>query len=178
MSCGGRRITGFNLTDQYPDLAVQPEAEAAGATWVNAAVVMDGNLITSSRLPKQYFRRSMEEPAPNKFVTPVMNGRPVYQYADPLVCKCVYFGAQQNWDAYRQELFAQRIADENQMTAIMNQEALGGPPGARPTPEPRPRVLGVTSSQPRLFEVAPRYKLAEVSIPPRSPAAAFPRGRG
>jgi putative intracellular protease/amidase len=47
MSCGGRRITGFNLTDQYPDLAVQPEAEAAGATWVNAAVVMDGNLITS-----------------------------------------------------------------------------------------------------------------------------------
>jgi protease I len=43
----GRRITGFNLTDQYPDLAVQPEAEAAGATWVNAPVEVDGNLITS-----------------------------------------------------------------------------------------------------------------------------------
>lgn len=43
----GRRITGFNLTDQYPDLAVQPEAEAAGATWVNAPVVVEGNLITS-----------------------------------------------------------------------------------------------------------------------------------
>jgi protease I len=42
----GRRITGFNLTDQYPDLAVQPEAEAAGATWVNAPVEVDGNLIT------------------------------------------------------------------------------------------------------------------------------------
>jgi hypothetical protein len=39
------------------------------------------------------------------------------------------FGAQQNWDAYRQELFAQRIADEHQMTATMNQEALGGPLG-------------------------------------------------
>jgi len=42
-----RRITGFDLTDQYPDLAVQPEAEAAGATWVSARVVVDGNLITS-----------------------------------------------------------------------------------------------------------------------------------
>jgi protease I len=42
-----RRLTGFNLTDQYPDLAVQPEAEAAGATWVSAPVVVDGNLITS-----------------------------------------------------------------------------------------------------------------------------------
>jgi hypothetical protein len=60
---------------------------------------------------------------PNKFVTRVVNGSPIYQYADPLVCKCVYFGTQQNWDAYRQEMFAQRIANENQMTAIMNQEA-------------------------------------------------------
>jgi hypothetical protein len=58
----------------------------------------------------------------------------VYQYADPQVCKCVYFGAQQNWDAYRQELFAQRIADEHQMTATMNQEAWGGPPWGWPYP--------------------------------------------
>src|SRR5215472_5810277 len=43
----GRRITGFNLVDQYPDLALQPEAEAAGATWLNAPVVIEGNLITS-----------------------------------------------------------------------------------------------------------------------------------
>jgi protease I len=43
----GRRITGFNLVDQYPDLALQPEAEAAGAIWVNAPVVVEGNLITS-----------------------------------------------------------------------------------------------------------------------------------
>ena len=58
---------------------------------------------------------------PNKFVTRVRNGQPVYQYADPLVCRCLYFGTQQNWDAYRQEVFANRLADEAQMTAIMNQ---------------------------------------------------------
>ena len=66
---------------------------------------------------------AMRSLPPNKFVTRVVNGTPIYQYADPLVCKCVYFGTQQNWDAYRQEMFAQRIANENQMTAIMNQEA-------------------------------------------------------
>jgi hypothetical protein len=60
---------------------------------------------------------------PNKFVTRVVNGQPVYQYADPLVCRCVYFGTQQNWAAYRQEVLAQRLADEAQMTAMMNQEA-------------------------------------------------------
>jgi len=48
---------------------------------------------------------------------------PVYLYADPLDCGCVYFGTQQNWDAYKQEMFAKQIADEQQMTAIMNQEA-------------------------------------------------------
>lgn len=58
----------------------------------------------------------------NKFVMKVVNGNPVYLYADPLVCGCVYFGAQQNWDAYRQEVFARQLADEAQMTAIMNQE--------------------------------------------------------
>jgi protease I len=44
----GRRMTGFNDSVSYPDLVVQPDAEAAGATWVqDAAVVADGNLVTS-----------------------------------------------------------------------------------------------------------------------------------
>ena len=66
---------------------------------------------------------AMKRLPPNKFVTRVRNGQLVYQYADPLVCRCVYFGTQQNWDAYRQEVFAQQLADEAQMTAIMNQES-------------------------------------------------------
>jgi len=66
---------------------------------------------------------AMKSLPPNKFVTRVVSGQPIYQYADPLVCRCVYFGTQQNWGAYRQEVFAKRLADEAQMTAIMNQEA-------------------------------------------------------
>ena len=64
---------------------------------------------------------AMHRLPPNKFVTRVVNGQPIYQYADPLVCRCVYFGKQQNWAAYRQEVFAKQLADEAQMTALMNQ---------------------------------------------------------
>jgi hypothetical protein len=71
---------------------------------------------------------------PNKFVTRVKNGRPIYQYADPLVCKCIYFGTQQNWDAYRQEVFQQRLANEAQMTAIMNEESWDWGPWGWPYP--------------------------------------------
>jgi hypothetical protein len=66
---------------------------------------------------------AMKRLPPNKFVTKVVNGNPVYLYADPLDCNCVYFGNQQNWDAYKQEVFARQIADEQQMTAIMSQDS-------------------------------------------------------
>ncbi len=65
---------------------------------------------------------AMKRLPPNKFVTKVVNGNPVYLYADPLDCNCVYFGTQQNWDAYKQEMFAKQLADEAQMTAIMTQQ--------------------------------------------------------
>lgn len=58
----------------------------------------------------------------NKFVSRVRDGGLVYLYADPLDCNCVYFGNQQNWDAYKQEMFAKQIADEQQMTAVMEQD--------------------------------------------------------
>lgn len=66
---------------------------------------------------------AMKRLPPNKFVMKVVNGNPVYLYADPLDCNCVYFGTQQNWDAYKGAMFAKQIADEQQMTAILNQEA-------------------------------------------------------
>ena len=66
---------------------------------------------------------AMKSLPPNKFVTRVVNGQLTYQYADPLVCRCVYFGNQQNWGAYRQEVFAKQLADENQMTATMMQSS-------------------------------------------------------
>ncbi len=65
---------------------------------------------------------AMKRLPPNKFVMKVRNGNPVYLYADPLNCRCVYFGNQQNWDVYKQEMFQKQLANEAQMAAIMNQE--------------------------------------------------------
>ena len=66
---------------------------------------------------------AMKRLPPDKFVMKVVNGNPVYLYADPLVCNCVYFGTQQNWDVFKQEVFQKQLANEAQMTAILNQEA-------------------------------------------------------
>src|SRR4030095_1412180 len=44
----GRRMTGFNEAATYPDLVVQPIAQAGGAIWVDdEPVVVDQNLVTS-----------------------------------------------------------------------------------------------------------------------------------
>ncbi len=43
-----RRITGFHLREQYPDLVVQPTVEKFGGIWIDdQPVVIDKNLISS-----------------------------------------------------------------------------------------------------------------------------------
>jgi len=54
----------------------------------------------------------MKRLPPNKFVSRVRNGQPVYLYSDPAACNCVYLGTQQNWDVYQQQLAARRMAKE------------------------------------------------------------------
>jgi hypothetical protein len=60
---------------------------------------------------------------PHKFVQQVKNGQPIWLYADPTICKCLYAGNQSAWQAYRQMVFQQNIASEQQMTALLNQQA-------------------------------------------------------
>ena len=44
----GRRITGFHLEDQFPDLVIRPAVEACGGIWVeDQPAVVDRNLISS-----------------------------------------------------------------------------------------------------------------------------------
>jgi deglycase len=44
----GRRITGFHLEDQFPDLVIRPVVEACGGIWVeDQPAVVDRNLISS-----------------------------------------------------------------------------------------------------------------------------------
>jgi protease I len=52
----GRRITGFHLADEFPDLVIRPAVEACGGIWVeDQPAVVDRNLI-SSRHPDDVAR--------------------------------------------------------------------------------------------------------------------------
>ena len=89
-------------------------------------VASTGNLLTKAGFvagPADSPHRisEMMKMTPNKFVTRVRNAQLVYRHADPMVCQCVYFGSQQNWDAFRRELEAEQIAKANGMTATESQ---------------------------------------------------------
>ena len=58
---------------------------------------------------------------PHKFVQQVKGNNVVYLYGDPTVCRCVYFGNQQAYGTYRGMVFQQNLANEMQMTAMMQQ---------------------------------------------------------
>jgi hypothetical protein len=57
----------------------------------------------------------------HKFVHQVHNNAVVYTYADPTICDCLYFGNQAAYDRYRANVFQQNLANEQEMTAQMNQ---------------------------------------------------------
>ena len=59
----------------------------------------------------------------NKVVQRVRGDTVRYVYADPLVCACLYVGDQAAFGRYRQEVFQRRLADEQAMTAQMNETA-------------------------------------------------------
>ena len=71
---------------------------------------------------------------PDKFVRQVHNDSITYVFADPVVCGCLYIGDQQAYGRYQQDVFQRRLADQQQMTAEMNQAdwdwgPWGGGPG-------------------------------------------------
>jgi len=64
---------------------------------------------------------SMRRLPPHKFVQQARNNAMIYTYADPTICNCLYVGNQAAYDRYRAEVFQKNLADEQQMTAQMNE---------------------------------------------------------
>lgn len=65
---------------------------------------------------------SLKKLPPHKFFVQVKNDQPIYFYADPTVCSCLYYGTQQNYQAYQQLRLQRSLADERQLTAAINQQ--------------------------------------------------------
>lgn len=66
---------------------------------------------------------SLKALPPNKFFVKTQNDQPIWFYADPSVCGCLYYGDQDAYQNYRQMVFQQNLANEQEMAAMMNQQA-------------------------------------------------------
>ncbi|MPR13413.1 hypothetical protein [Microvirga tunisiensis] len=97
---------------QTPQQAVQQKEDLLAAS---------GFTLQPANSPKRI--AAMNKLPPNKFVQQTSGGTVVYVYADPAGCQCVYFGNQTAWSNYRGAVFEKRLANEQQMTAMMNQDA-------------------------------------------------------
>jgi hypothetical protein len=63
--------------------------------------------------------KSLKSLPANRFVQKIYRGKPIYIYADPIVCQCVYTGTQAAYSKYRQMVFQKNLANEQEMTATM-----------------------------------------------------------
>lgn len=77
--------------------------------------------------------RSLQALPPHRFVRQTLNGRDVWVYADPTVCRCLYVGTPDAYQRYQQLNVQQQIADENLAAAQLNSMNWGyGPYGWGP----------------------------------------------
>src|SRR3984957_2020031 len=51
------------------------------------------------------------------------NGKMHYWYADPYYCNCIYSGGEKAYDSYQRIKLTAQLANQNQMTAEMNDQA-------------------------------------------------------
>lgn len=87
------------------------------------------------------------------------NGQVVYLYADPMICKCIYYGDQNAFQSYQQLSFQQRIAEQKLMAATIMQDAFWiywgswspGSPGSTDTGRGQRREFGWAGLVPAFF---------------------------
>lgn len=64
---------------------------------------------------------------PNKVQFSVKDNKPLYWYADPNDCKCVWTGDQAAYDRYQNLVVQSNIANEEEEAAMMAEQAEFGP---------------------------------------------------
>jgi hypothetical protein len=64
---------------------------------------------------------------PNKVQFSVRDNKPLYWYADPYKCKCVWTGDQAAYDRYERMVYESNLVDEEQEAAMMAEQAEFGP---------------------------------------------------
>jgi hypothetical protein len=78
-----------------------------------------GFTLVSANTPQR--QASLTGMPPHKFVHEIRNNKVLFIYADPTICDCLYVGDQAAYDRYRANVFEKQIANEQEMTAEMNE---------------------------------------------------------
>ncbi len=58
-----------------------------------------------------------------KLIPHTKDGQVMYVYADATICQCIYVGTENNYQQYQKMAFEQDLADEQEMTAEVDNEA-------------------------------------------------------
>lgn len=81
-----------------------------------------GFQIKQAQTPEQL--ANIQKMQQRKLVPHTRNGQVMYVYADAETCKCVYVGTEKNHQEYQKMAYKKELADEQQVTAELNREAM------------------------------------------------------
>jgi hypothetical protein len=101
--------------------AIQGEQAASTEDMLAAA----GFKIVAADTPQEM--NMLNSLTPNKVQFSVRDNKPLYWYADPYNCKCVWTGDQAAYDRYERMVYESNLVDEEQEAAMMAEQAEFGP---------------------------------------------------
>lgn len=67
---------------------------------------------------------NLDSMPPRKLIAQVREGRPVYSYADPDNCRCLYMGGPKEYSAY-QRLASERLLADDRYMEVMDWDLWG-----------------------------------------------------
>lgn len=115
-------ISLFVLTAAIAGCAAIQGEEAKSTEEMLAAA---GFIIVSADTPEKL--NMLNTLAPNKIQFSVRDNKPLYIYADPYNCKCMWTGDQAAYNRYERMVYESNLVNEEQEAAMMAEQAEFGP---------------------------------------------------
>ena len=84
-----------------------------------------GFIIVSADTPEK--EKMLDTLTPNKIQFSVRDNKPLYVYADPYNCKCIWTGDQAAYDRYQRMVYESNLVNEEEEAAMMAEQAEFGP---------------------------------------------------
>lgn len=116
----GKKMTRFTVALGSIAICAPLSACASAVQNKEDLLAAAGFTLVPANTPQR--QASLTSLPPHKFVHQIRNGKVLFIYADPTICDCLYVGDQTAYSQYRVNVFEKNLANEQQMTAQMNQD--------------------------------------------------------